>query len=366
MQLHLVDATYELFRAHFAPRPGAYAPDGRDVGAVVGLAYTLLALLRDEGATHVGCATDHVIRSFRNELYPGYKTEAGMPPELLAQFPLAERAMEALGLVVWPMVEFEADDALAAAASRWGEWPGVDQVLICTPDKDLAQCVRGERVVTRDRRRDRTMDEAGVVARWGVGPASIPDYLALVGDSADGFPGLPGLGRSICGRSSGPLRTSRGHPHRRRGVARRRPLRRRSERHSPGGLVGRPAVQEAGHAGHRRTAAAERSGGTALAGRATGRLSGTLRRTRPTSSRRTAAPVARLTIGISPSTSPYTSNRPVPARKPPSRPAPSGQPSTAATRTSPASWRGGAAMPPGTTISWPDKPGRTRADRPAW
>ena len=194
MELHLVDATYELFRAYYSPRPAVKTRDGRDVGAVVGLVYTLLTLLRDEGATHVGCATDHVIRSFRNELYSGYKTEAGVPAELLAQFPLAERAMEALGVVVWPMVEFEADDALATAAARWADAPGVDRVLICTPDKDLAQCVRGERVVMRDRRRDRTVDEVGVVARWGVGPASIPDYLALVGDSADGFPGLAGWG----------------------------------------------------------------------------------------------------------------------------------------------------------------------------
>jgi 5'-3' exonuclease len=194
VNLHFVDATYELFRAHYAPRPGAFARDGREVGAVVGLLYSLLGLLRDEGATHVGCATDHVIRSFRNDLYAGYKTEAGVPPELLAQFPLAERAMEALGLVVWPMTEFEADDALATAASRWAERPGVHRVIICTPDKDLAQCVRGELVVTRDRRRDRTLDEAGVAARWGVAPASIPDYLALVGDAADGFPGLPGWG----------------------------------------------------------------------------------------------------------------------------------------------------------------------------
>jgi 5'-3' exonuclease len=194
MQLHLVDATYELFRAHYSPRPGTFAPDGRDVGAVVGLLYTLLSLLRDEGATHVGCATDHVIRSFRNDLYGGYKTEAGVPAELLSQFPLAERAMEALGLVVWPMVEFEADDAMATAAARWAEAPGVDRVWICTPDKDLAQCVRSDRVVMRDRRRERTLDEAGVVARWGVKPASIPDYLGLVGDAADGFPGLPGWG----------------------------------------------------------------------------------------------------------------------------------------------------------------------------
>ena len=194
MELHLVDATYELFRAHYSPRPPVRAPDGRDIGAVTGLMYTLLTLLRDERATHVGCATDQVIRSFRNELYAGYKTEAGVPPELLAQFPLAERAMEALGVIVWPMVEFEADDALATAAARWVDRPEVERIWICTPDKDLAQCVRGERVVVRDRRRDRTVDEAGVVARWGVEPASIPDYLALVGDSADGFPGLPGWG----------------------------------------------------------------------------------------------------------------------------------------------------------------------------
>ena len=194
MQLHLVDATYELFRAHYSPRPGTHARDGRDVGAVVGLIYTLLMLLRDEGATHVGCATDHVIRSFRNGLFPGYKTEAGVPAELLSQFPLAERAMEALGLVVWPMVEFEADDALATAAARWSERPEVERVWICSPDKDFAQCVRGQCVVLRDRRRDRTVDEAGVAARWGIRPASIPDYLALVGDSADGLPGLPGWG----------------------------------------------------------------------------------------------------------------------------------------------------------------------------
>lgn len=160
----------------------------------MGLLYTLLALLRDEDATHVACATDHVIRSFRNDLYAGYKTEAGVPRELLAQFPLAERAMEAIGVVVWPMTEFEADDALATAAARWADSADVERVWICTPDKDLAQCVRGESVVLRDRRRERTVDEAGVVARWGVRPASIPDYLGLVGDSADGFPGLPGWG----------------------------------------------------------------------------------------------------------------------------------------------------------------------------
>jgi 5'-3' exonuclease len=194
LELHLVDATYELFRAYYSPRPAAPAPDGRQVGAVTGLLYTLLALLRDEGATHVGCATDHVIRSFRNDLYPGYKTEAGVPRDLLDQFELAERSMGALGLVVWPEVQFEADDALATAAARWADRPEVSRIWICSPDKDLAQCVRDDRVVLRDRRRERTTDEDGVAERWGVRPESIPDYLALVGDAADGFPGLPGWG----------------------------------------------------------------------------------------------------------------------------------------------------------------------------
>ena len=195
MQIHLVDATYELFRAYYSPRPTTRAPDGRDIGGVVGLLYSLLSLLRDEGATHVGCATDHVIRSFRNGLYPGYKTEAGVPRELLDQFPLAERAMEALGLVVWPETDLEADDALATAAARFAAHPDVERIVICTPDKDLAQCVRDDRVVLRDRRRGLTIDRAGVIERWGVPPESIPDYLALVGDSADGFPGLPGWGK---------------------------------------------------------------------------------------------------------------------------------------------------------------------------
>ena len=194
MEIHLVDATYELFRAHFSPRPRVRGLVGADLTAVAGLVETLLALLRDEGATHVGCATDHVIRSFRNDLYPGYKTDAGVPAELLAQFPVAEAAMTALGVVVWPMVEMEADDALASAAARWADDPAVDRILVCTPDKDLAQCVRGDRVVLRDRRRDITYDDAGVRAKWGVAPASVPDRLALVGDAADGFPGLPGWG----------------------------------------------------------------------------------------------------------------------------------------------------------------------------
>jgi 5'-3' exonuclease len=190
-RVHLVDATYELFRAYFAVPPSK-APDGREVGATRGVLSTLLSLCRAEGATHVACATDHVIRSFRNELYAGYKTEAGVPEELLAQFPLVEEAIAALGMVVWAMVEFEADDALATGAARFAA--GAEQVLIATPDKDLAQCVRGQRVVMLDRRRKATLDEAGVREKFGVLPASIPDWLALVGDAADGYPGLPGWG----------------------------------------------------------------------------------------------------------------------------------------------------------------------------
>ena len=194
MDIHLVDATYELFRAHFAPRPPVLGPDGQLLSGVSGLIEQLLLLLREEGATHVGCATDQVIRSWRNERYPPYKTEAGMPPELLAQFPIAEEAIGALGLVCWPMVEFEADDALAAAVARLDGQPEVARIVLCTPDKDMAQLVRGDRVVLWDRRRGIVYDDAGVRAKWGVPPASIPDWLALVGDAADGFPGLPGWG----------------------------------------------------------------------------------------------------------------------------------------------------------------------------
>ena len=194
MQLHLLDATYELFRAHFGRPPTADAR-GRAVGATVGLVESVLRLLRDPGVTHLGCATDHVVRSWRNERYAGYKTEAGMPPELLAQFELAEEALRAIGLVVWPMVEFEADDALATATARWADSPGVERVVILSPDKDLAQCVRPDgRVVAFDRRHERIIDVAAVRARFGVDPESIPDWLALVGDAADGFPGLRGWG----------------------------------------------------------------------------------------------------------------------------------------------------------------------------
>ena len=194
MRLHLVDATYELFRAHFAPRPPVVGRDGIALSGVSGLCDQLLYLLRDQGATHVGCATDRVIESFRNDLYPGYKSSAGMPAELLAQFPIAEAAVQALGIVLWPMVAFEADDAIAAAAVRFAADPRVERIVVCTPDKDMAQLVTGDRVVLWDRRRDLVYDEAGVRGKWGVAPGSIPDWLAVVGDSSDGYPGLPGWG----------------------------------------------------------------------------------------------------------------------------------------------------------------------------
>jgi len=193
MKIHLVDGTYELFRSHFGA-PSRKAPDGREVGATLGLLNSLLALLTKSGATHVACAFDHVIESFRNDLFPGYKTSAGVAPELLAQFALAEQAVAALGIVVWPMVEFEADDALASATLRFSGQAGVEQVLICSPDKDVAQLVLGNQVVCWDRRRDIVYDDAAVLAKFGVRPASIPDWLALVGDSADGYPGLSGWG----------------------------------------------------------------------------------------------------------------------------------------------------------------------------
>jgi 5'-3' exonuclease len=198
VRVHLVDGTFELFRAFFGT-PRASGAGGTEVGAIRGLIATLIALLREPDVTHVGVAFDHVIESFRNELFPGYKTGEGIEPELLSQFPLAERAAGALGLVVWPMVEFEADDALAAAAARYGADPGVEQVVICSPDKDLSQCVEGERVICRDRMRGTNRDEAGVIRKFGVRPESIPDWLALVGDSADGIPGVPGWGAKSAG-----------------------------------------------------------------------------------------------------------------------------------------------------------------------
>jgi 5'-3' exonuclease len=194
MRLHLVDGTFELFRAHFSKRPGVTGPSGQDLKATVGVVWSLIGVLEDpaEQASHLAVAFDNPIRSFRNDLYPGYKTDEGVPPELLAQFDTAEEAVRNLGAVVWSMDRWEADDALATAAARWG--PEVEQVRILTPDKDLGQCLSGTHVVQVDRMRRRVIDEEALLAMRGIRPASIPDYLALVGDSADGFPGIPGFG----------------------------------------------------------------------------------------------------------------------------------------------------------------------------
>ena len=188
----MVDGTYELFR-HYYAAPSARDQDGREVGAVRGVLASVLGMIKG-GATHIAVATDHVIESFRNELWPGYKTGEGIDPDLLAQFPLLEETLSAAGVVVWPMVEFEADDALAAGAAAAARDARVEHAIICTPDKDLAQCVRGTRIVQLDRRSRVTRDEAGVIQKFGVAPESIPDYLALVGDAADGYPGLAGWG----------------------------------------------------------------------------------------------------------------------------------------------------------------------------
>ena len=189
MKVHLVDGTYELFRAWFGA-PESKSPGGQEVGAARGFLRSMAAMLRDAEVTHVGCAFDHTVESFRNDLFDGYKTGEGLEPELFDQFPLVERASRALGMVTWPMIEFEADDALAAAAAKFADEPGVEQVVICSPDKDLCQCVRSNDVVTLDRRREIILDEGGVREKFGVSPTSIPDYLALVGDAADGIPGI--------------------------------------------------------------------------------------------------------------------------------------------------------------------------------
>jgi 5'-3' exonuclease len=192
MDVYLVDGTYELFRYFFAV-PATADVNGQEVGAVRGVLTSVLSMI-EHGATHLGVATDHVVESFRNDLYPGYKTSEGVQPELLSQFPILEQALQAMGVMVWPMVEFEADDALASAAAQSAQDDRVGRVFICTPDKDLSQCIVGTRVVQLDRRRDLLRDEAGVVSKFGVSPESIPDYLAVVGDSADGFPGVAGWG----------------------------------------------------------------------------------------------------------------------------------------------------------------------------
>ena len=189
MDVYLVDGTYELFRAWFGA-PEARSPSGQEVGATRGFLRSMVAMLRDDEVTHVGCAFDHTVESFRNDLFDGYKTGEGLEPDLFAQFPLVERASRALGMVTWPMVELEADDALGAAAAKLRDEPEVRRVVIASPDKDLCQCVRGNDVVTLDRRRDIILNEDGVREKFGVSPESIPDYLALVGDTADGIPGI--------------------------------------------------------------------------------------------------------------------------------------------------------------------------------
>ncbi len=193
MKIHLIDGTYELFRNHYGAPP-RQAPDGREVGATLGLLRSLLMLVTSPGVTHAAVAFDHVIESFRNELFEGYKTSEGVDPNLLAQFGLAEEVVSALGLVIWPMVEFEADDAIASAVARFDNNKEVKQIVVCSPDKDLAQLVSGKRIVCWDRRREIVIDEKGVVEKYGIHPASIPDWLALVGDAADGYPGVPGWG----------------------------------------------------------------------------------------------------------------------------------------------------------------------------
>jgi 5'-3' exonuclease len=193
MKIHLVDGTYELFRAHFGAPPKK-SPGGQEVGATLGLVRSMMLLLSSPDVTHVAVAFDHVIESFRNKLYSSYKTGAGVDPNLLAQFPLAEKAVSALGLVVWPMVKFEADDAIATAVERFKKSKSVEQIVICSVDKDLTQMVDGDRIVCWDRRREIILDENGVIEKFGVSPESIPDYLALVGDSADGYPGIKGWG----------------------------------------------------------------------------------------------------------------------------------------------------------------------------
>ena len=192
MDVHLIDGTYELFRHYYAV-PAAQDVNGREIGAVRAVLRSVLSMI-EEGSTHIGVATDHVVESFRNGLYAGYKTSAGVPPTLLSQFPVLEEALDAMGVMVWPMVEYEADDALASAAAKAARDDRVRQVILCTPDKDLAQCVSGTRVVQLDRRRGILRDEAAVEAKFGVKPQSIPDYLAVLGDSADGFPGIAGWG----------------------------------------------------------------------------------------------------------------------------------------------------------------------------
>ncbi len=260
-RVFLVDGTYELFR-HYYGVPSHRTADGAEVAATRGVLSSMLQLLAD-GVTHLGVATDHVIESFRNDLWPGYKSSAGVEPALLGQFGLLEVALEALGVKVWPMIRLEADDALASAAAVAADDAAVDQVVICTPDKDLGQCVDGGRVVQLDRRKKVVLDEAGVTAKFGVAPKSIPDYLALVGDSADGYPGLPGWGAKSTAPGPDPVQDDRGHPRRSRavgGVGAQRACPGRHPRRPP---AGRHVVQGPRHSPYR-PVASRRRGGPAL------------------------------------------------------------------------------------------------------
>ena len=253
MQVHLVDGTYELFR-HFYGVPSHRTAAGAEVAAARGVLQSVMRMLSD-GATHVGVATDHVIESFRNELWAGYKTGEGIDPNLWSQFWPLEEALLAMGVVVWPMVELEADDAMASGAAVADEDPAVEQVLICTPDKDLGQCVRGNRVVQLDRRKGVILDQAAVMAKFGVPPTSIPDYLALVGDAADGLPGLPRLGGQDGRGRPRPLRPYRGHPGGPESLGAAGAERGNPFRHPARPLRRRPALQAPGHAPGRPVAA---------------------------------------------------------------------------------------------------------------
>ena len=250
MIVHLVDGTYEIFRQYYAPRPGHLDSDGIEIGATRGVVQSVFGMLQD-GATHLGVATDHVIESFRNDMWPTYKSSAGMDPLLLAQFDWLEDALRALGVAVWPMVDVEADDGLASAAVVAADDPRVEQVIICTPDKDLGQCVGGK-VVQLDRRQDKLIDADGVVAKFGVPAESIADWLALVGDSADGFPGLPGFGAKIGSDAARPLRPPRRHPGRRRRLGRHGAWRGQVGGDARRAARGRRPVQGVGHRAHGR------------------------------------------------------------------------------------------------------------------
>ena len=248
MKAYLVDGTYELFR-HYFGAPPHQTKTGEQVGATRAVLGSLLGMLED-GATHMAVATDHVIESWRNDAWPTYKSSAGVADDLLSQFPLFEEALTAMGLVVWPMTELEADDALASGAAVLADDERLSQVLICTPDKDLGQCVQGQRVVCLDRRKGAIVDEEAVRARFGVGPASVPDWLALVGDSADGYPGLSGWGAKTTSTVLGPLRLDRGYPDVRGSLGHRGPVDGPHHvfgRHAEGRPRPGAAVQKAGH-----------------------------------------------------------------------------------------------------------------------